>query len=125
MVMDMMTQGQPPAAPTDAGPPPDLAAALGAGAGGPPAGPYDATAAAPPEAPPEAPTGAGGDPIDTVSGMLEMGKGYLDSEQDHEDLLEMQKILTQLQNLLTKNQKDADQAMAGNTSPRTLRKAGV
>jgi hypothetical protein len=54
-----------------------------------------------------------------------MGKTYLDSEQDHEDLLEMQKILTQLQNLLTKDQKDSDAAMAGNTSPRTLRKAGV
>lgn len=128
--MDMMTQGAPPA--PDQGPPPDLAAALGAGgpppdpygAGGPPAGPLDAATAAPPDQA-AGPTGAGGDPVDIVTQMLDLGKGYLDAEQDHEDLLAMQKVLTDLQSLLTKDQQDADKAMQGNTTPRILRKAGV
>jgi hypothetical protein len=117
MVMDMMTQGQQP---PDAGPPPDLAAALGAGpaAGGPPAGPQDT--GQPPDQ-----GAAPGDPVEIVTQMLEMGKTYLDTEEDHEDLLAMQKILTELQNLLTKDQQDADKAMQGNVSPRILRKAGV
>lgn len=55
--------------------------------------------------------------------MLDLGKQYLDVEPDQEDLLLMQKILTQLQQVLTKDQTDADQAMQGSTNPRAMRKA--
>jgi hypothetical protein len=97
MVMNMMTgQGAP-------GPPPgELAGMLGMG-GQPPPQP--------------------GNPPEIVQQMLDLAKQYLDVEPDHEDKLAMQKVTTQLQQLLAKDQADADGALSGNTNPRTLRKA--
>lgn len=107
MAMDMLS-GR--AAPPGGGAP-DLAALLGAGGQtGPPA----------PDQPQQQ---AQGDPVGIVQQMLGLGKQYLDVEPDHEDLLTMQKVLTSLQQLLTKDQQDADQAMSGSTNPRALRKA--
>ena len=128
MVMDMMQAPPPPDSGAGAGPPPDLAAALGAGGPPPGAGPPPDLAAAlgapPPGAEPPPDQGAPAqDSAEIVSGMLDQAKQYLDTEQDHEDLLSMQKISTLLQQLLTKDQQDADAAMSGNLKPRTLRKA--
>lgn len=109
MAMDFIAgQGPPPGG--GGGAPPDLAALLGAGAPGPP-GPNDT-------ADPGAQT-----PVEIVQAMIDAGKPYLDVEKDHEDLLTMQKILTMLQQLLTKDQQDADAIASGVTSPRALRKA--
>lgn len=115
MAMEMMAgAGAPPmAGPGGGGPPADLAALLGAGGGG-------ADAA---QAPAPAPGGEGQDSIEIVGQMLDLGKQYLDVEPDQEDLLLMQKILTQLQQVLAKDQSDADQAMQGSTNPRAMRKA--
>jgi hypothetical protein len=55
--------------------------------------------------------------------MLDLASQYLDVEPDEEDKLQMQKITTLLQQLLAKDQQDTDNAMSGNTSPRTIRKA--
>lgn len=102
MAMDLM-QGR--AAP---GPPPDLAAMLGGG---------------PQQAPPATGDQGQGDPVAIVSNMLDLASQYLQVEPDEEDKLLMQKVTTQLQQLLAKDQADADGAMQGNLNPRTLRKA--
>lgn len=87
--------------------PPDLAAALGIGG-------------APPGAPGGAPTPS---PVDIVQQMLDLSQTYLQAEQDQEDLLAMQKIGTELQQLLAKDQQDADKMMGGQATPRAMRKA--
>jgi hypothetical protein len=92
------------------GAPPDLASLLGAGA---------ASANPTPDAPPT----QQGDPPSIVSNMLDLASQYLQVEPDHEDKLIMQKITTQLQQLLAKDQSDADNAMSGNLNARTLRHA--
>jgi hypothetical protein len=88
--------------------PPDLAAALGIGG-----------------APPGAPGGAQpqASPVDIVSQMIDLTQQYLQAEQDQEDLLAMQKIGTELQALLAKDQQDADKMMGGQATPRAMRKA--
>lgn len=98
IVMDMMTGaggGAPPA---------DLASILGG--------------AQQPQAPQ-----AQGDPVEIVSNMLDLASQYVQVEPDQEDKLAMQKVMTELQQLLAKDQQDADKAMGGNMDPRTLRKA--
>jgi len=55
--------------------------------------------------------------------MIDLSQQYLQAETDQEDLLSMQKISTELQQLLTKDQQDAEQAMQGKTTPRAMRKA--
>jgi hypothetical protein len=104
MVMDMIGgRGAPP------GPPPNLAALLGAGAPG--------------GGPDQGATTQQGDPVAIVSNMLDLAQQYLQVEPDQDDKLAMQKVSTELQQLLSKDQADADNAMQGNLSPRTLRKA--
>lgn len=98
------------------GPPPDLAALLGAG--GPPPGPQPGPGSGGPD------NGtAPSDPVAVVQQMVDLSKQYLDVEKDQQDLLQMQKIGTLLQQLLAKDQQDADQVMSGATNPRALRKA--
>jgi len=55
--------------------------------------------------------------------MIDLSQQYLGTEQDQEDLLHMQKIATELQTLLAKDQKDAESMMQGKPTPRGMRKA--
>jgi hypothetical protein len=104
MAMDMISgRGAPP------GPPPNLAALLGAGAPG--------------GGPDQGATAQQGDPVAIVSNMLDLAQQYLQVEPDQDDKLAMQKVSTELQQLLAKDQADGDKAMSGDLGPRTLRKA--
>jgi hypothetical protein len=106
MAMDMISgRGAPP------GPPPNLAALLGAGGGAPGGGPQQGA------------TTQQGDPVAIVSNMLDLAQQYLQVEPDQDDKLAMQKVSTELQQLLAKDQADGDKAMSGDLGPRTLRKA--
>jgi len=58
-----------------------------------------------------------------VQQMLDLSQAYLQAEQDQEDLLAMQKVSTDLQALLAKDQQDADKIMTGAATPRAMRKA--
>jgi hypothetical protein len=83
------------------------------GGGGDQAGPQgDPTAGQAPE-----------DPVAIVQQMIDLSQAYLSAEQDQEDLLTMQKISTELQSLLAKDQQDADKMMQGTATPRAMRKA--
>jgi hypothetical protein len=101
LAMDMISgRGAP------SGPPPNLAALLGAGGG-----------------PQQGATTQQGDPVAIVSNMLDLAQQYLQVEPDQDDKLAMQKVSTELQQLLAKDQADGDKAMSGDLGPRTLRKA--
>lgn len=106
MAMDMISGRGAPSGP----PPPNLAALLGAG-GAPGGGPQQGA------------TTQQGDPVAIVSNMLDLAQQYLQVEPDQEDKLAMQKVSTELQQLLSKDQADGDKAMSGDLSARTLRKA--
>lgn len=114
----------------------DLAALLGGGGGPPPGPPPPPPDAGPGPGPPGPPgdlaalLGGGGTPTGPlddssaiVQQMLDLSQQYLSTEQDQEDLLTMQKISTELQQLLAKDQKDAESMMQGKPTPRGMRKA--
>jgi len=112
-----MDGGPPPDAGGGGAPPPDLAALLGMGGG--PGGPGGA-----PGGPPDPTAGqAPSDPAAIVQQMVDLSQAYLQAEQDQEDLLTMQKISTELQSLLAKDQQDSDKMMQGTATPRAMRKA--
>lgn len=71
-----------------------------------------------------APTGpggqAGGSTVDILRQMLDLGKQYLDVEQDEEDILTMTKVLQLLQGYLASEQKEQQDAMQGKLSPKLL-----
>jgi len=69
------------------------------------------------------PTAGTSDSASIVQQMLDLSQSYLQNEQDQEDLLAMQKIATELQQLLTKDQQDAEKMMAGTPTSRGMRKA--
>lgn len=97
--------GAPPMAPPMAGPPPELMAMLAGGMGAPPgAGP-----AGPPM--PEAPSFK--DPSEALRDLFDIVKShpYLQMETDDADLAQLQKILSSMQDLLAKNQKQAESAL--------------
>lgn len=130
--------------PGPGGGPPALAAAL-LGAGGPGGPPGPGPGPLPPGLGPAGPgpglLGPGGpgpgplapgppglterDAITALHHMMEAGKVYMDAEPDHEDKAMMAQILTTLQKLLAKDQKDQQDVAGGNTTPRTLRRALV
>lgn len=103
-----------------------LGQAGGAPGGGPPAGPP------PPDpsqtgGPPPGPDGGGGDPSqqdpsNLIRDMLDLLDQYKSTEEDEADKLLVEKIGTQLQQLLANNQQTLDQAMQGKISPKLLRK---
>lgn len=72
-------------------------------------------------APPEAPA-QGGDPADVLRQMLGLVDQYRQVEQDDEDLLQIEKISTQIQQLLANQQKDLDGLLQGKASPKVMRK---
>ena len=97
--------------------PPGLAGLLGGGMGGPPdqiqvAGPAPAEEEEAPSA-----------PSDILRDMLALAQQFRDGEEDDEDLLQIEKVTTLIQQLLANNQKEADGMMQGKMSPRGLRKA--
>lgn len=101
----------------------DMLGQAGGAPGGPPPGPPPpdpSQTAGPP--PPAGPGGGGGDPSDLIREMLDILDEYKASEEDEEDLLLVEKIGTQLQQLLANNQKELDGAMKGTISPKLLRK---
>jgi hypothetical protein len=105
-IMDMLGQAG------GGAPPPDPS-------GAPPAGPDPAMGGQPPS--PDASAG-GDDPTNIIRDMLDLLNEYKASEEDEEDLLLVEKIGTQLQQLLANNQKELDGAMKGTISPKLLRK---
>jgi hypothetical protein len=92
-------------APPDQGVPPELAALLGGGGD-------------PAEAEP-----APSDPPDILRQMLELASDYRSVEEDDEDLLSIEKVTTLIQQLLAKQQKEADGMLQGKASPRAMRRA--
>lgn len=63
------------------------------------------------------------DPADLLRQMLELAADYGEVEPDEEDKLAIEQVRTLLQKLLARNQKESDQALSGQSNPRTLRKA--
>lgn len=86
--------------------PPDLAAMLQGGG-----------APAPPEQ-----QSSGGSPSEVLRQILQLCDQYRQVEQDDIDLLEIEKISTQVQNLLANQQKEQDDLLQGKASPRALRR---
>ena len=92
------------------GVPPGLEGLLG--------GPPESIQVSPPEE-----EGPSGDPAGILRDILDLCREYQNVEQDDEDLLQIEKVTTLLQQLLANNQKEADGMMQGKMSPRGLRKA--
>ena len=72
-------------------------------------------------APPEQPSG-GGSPSEVLRQILQLCDQYRQVEQDDIDLLEIEKISTQVQNLLANQAKEQDDLLQGKASPRALRR---
>jgi ABC-type uncharacterized transport system YnjBCD substrate-binding protein len=89
--------------PEPGGFPPELMAAMGGG-GGPPGG------------------GGGGSPADFLRDLIEHARAYQDVEQDPEDLAVVAKCIAALQQLMAKNQKEADTATGVGPAAKFLRK---
>lgn len=88
------------------GVPPELAALLG-GAGAPQTEPEAAPASGP----------------DILRQMLQSAAAYRDSEDDDEDLMEIEKVTSLIQGLLAKQAKEQDDMLMGKVTPRALRRA--
>jgi ABC-type uncharacterized transport system YnjBCD substrate-binding protein len=88
--------------PEPGGFPPELMAAMG---GGPPPG-----------------GGGGGSPADFLRDLIEHARAYQDVEQDPEDLAVVAKCIAALQQLMAKNQKEADAAVGAGPAAKYLRK---
>lgn len=109
--------------------PEDMMAAMGGGGGAPapPAGPIpaDMMAALGGGAAPVGPSvvegtpGGGEDPLIVA---IDAIQAAIDAEADQEDIQVMLKCQTQLQSILAKNQADADSALQGKTTPKSVRK---
>lgn len=90
--------------------PPDILAALGGGG-------------APPEAPPSITDGQPGGGEDSLVLALDALQDAIDAEADQEDVQIMLQCQAKLQQILAKNQAEADSMMQGKMSPKGLRKA--
>jgi hypothetical protein len=95
------------------GMPPDIAALLGGGG-------------APPEAAPAGPPGimdgefGGGE--EALTAALDALQAAIDAEADQEDVQVMLQCQTKLQQILAKNQSEADAGVGGSVSPKAMRK---
>jgi hypothetical protein len=92
--------------------PPDLATLLG-GAGGAPEGP---------PLPTEGEHGGGQDNLEQAIALLDQA---IQEEADQEDQAVMRQCSAKLQQILAKNQKEADAMMGGSASPGGVRKAAA
>jgi hypothetical protein len=70
------------------------------------------------------PQGGGGSPAEIIREILQVADQYRQAEQDDEDLAVMAKIIAQLQTLLAKQQKEADQALGVGPGAKFLRRNG-
>lgn len=65
----------------------------------------------------------GGDPSEILRNILAEIDRYRQAEQDDEDLLQIEKVSTLVQQILANQQKDVDSAMGGKLSPKLMRRA--
>jgi monomeric isocitrate dehydrogenase len=63
-----------------------------------------------------------GDPTQALRDLMEGMRVYMDLEQDDEDLAVATRILAQIQGLLAKQQREADQAMGVGPAAKHLRR---
>ena len=111
--------------------PEDLMGMLGGGGGAGPAPgglPPDLMGMLPqPEEPgrPSVAEGAPGGGEEALTQAIDLIQAAIDAEADQEDIQVMLKCQQQLQGVLAKNQKEADSAMGGKLTPRTMRKAAA
>jgi hypothetical protein len=117
MMMPPDMAGAPPADPAAGGMPPDLMAMLGGGA---PAGPPMEEGA--PVGGPSITDGAPGGGEDALVLALDALQDAIDNEADQEDIQIMLQCQAKLQQILAKNQAEADKAMGGGASPAAMRK---
>jgi len=89
--------------------PEDMMAALGGGAEAAPVGPSVVEGA----------PGGGEDPLIVA---IDAIQAAIDAESDQEDIQVMLQCQAKLQSILASNQKDADSAMQGKTTPKSVRK---
>ena len=94
--------------------PPEIAALMGGG-GAPPE-------AAEGEAPPSIVEGTHGGGEEALVAALDSLQDAIDAEADQEDIQVMLQCQAKLQQILAKNQAEADKSMAGNASPGATRK---
>lgn len=92
--------------------PPELAALLGGGGGMPPEG----------EAPPSIVEGEHGGGEDALVLALDSLQDAIDAEADQEDIQVMLQCQAKLQQILAKNQAEADAGMSGKVNPKAMRK---
>lgn len=105
--------GDPAAA---AGPmPPDIGAMIDGLGGGMPAQPGE-------EPLPGVKDGAPGGGEEALTQAIDMIQMAIDAEADQEDIQVMLQCQTKLQQILAKNQSEADSAMGGKVSPKAMRK---
>jgi hypothetical protein len=93
--------------------PPDMAALMGGGGGAP------APAAAAPPAPTDGSHGGGQDNLEQAIALLDQA---IADEADQEDQQVMRQCSAKLQQILAKNQSEADAGLSGTVSPKALRK---
>lgn len=109
--------GAPPPGPPMGGPPPELLAMLAGAQGAPPG--------AAPGGPPPMPEGPQfKDPAEALRDLFQLVQShpYLQMESDDADLAQLQKILSSMQDLLAKNQKQAESAMGVGPAQKFLMK---
>lgn len=104
--------GGAPAPGPEGGLPPDLAALMGGGA------PPEAEG----EAPPSITDGAPGGGEESLVMALDALQDAIDAEADQEDIQVMLQCQAKLQQILAKNQSEADASVGGNLSPKAARK---
>jgi hypothetical protein len=114
MPPDMAAMGGPPADPAAGGMPPDMAGLLSALGGG-----GEAPAE---EAPPSITEGTPGGGEEALVLALDALQDAIDNEADQEDIQVMLQCQAKLQQILAKNQAEADKAMGGGASPAAMRK---
>lgn len=102
-----------------AAPPPDLLAMLGGGMAPPMGDPMAGGPAGPPA--PEPPS----DPAGILKQMLDLSKQYMDVEQDDEDKAAIASILSKIQTLFAKQQREADAALGVSGPQKFMRRQAV
>ena len=79
-----------------------------------------------PAGPPQGPSsdgGEGGNATDLIRQALELVRQYAQQEESEQNTLDAEKITTLLQQILSNEEKELDDAMQGKASPRMLRSA--
>lgn len=64
------------------------------------------------------------DPSDILRQILQLADAYRQAEQDDEDLLQVEKVTSLVQQLLAKQQSERDGLLQGKYTPSALRRIG-